>query len=71
MGIVRLRGREAMRLLAHARERAGEPTSSEAHGIGLRRAVDRRQCLDNAQPLRPDARAPLRAFVGDETLVFS
>lgn len=34
MGIVSLRGRDAVRLSPDARERAGEPGSSEAHGVG-------------------------------------
>ena len=34
MGIVRQRGRDAARLLSHAREREGGPTSSDDQGVG-------------------------------------
>ena len=39
MGIVRLSERDVVRLSTHARERGGQPASSEADGVGQRHEV--------------------------------
>ena len=46
MGIVRLSGRDAVRLSTDACERAGQPGSSEAHGVGQPHEVVRPWLVD-------------------------
>ena len=46
MGIVRRRGRDAVRRSSEGHERAGQPGSSEAHGVGHQHKVVRTSLVE-------------------------